>query len=82
MQHALGYRRHHVRCQLDGHPLAPGSDVDEWVRGTLLTAYQERMPADMYERFVERYRDRLGVCVDPAAPFFFSFKRILMWAAR
>jgi trans-aconitate 2-methyltransferase len=56
-------------------------DVVEWVRGTLLTDYEVRMPAAMFERFVARYRERLVETLGDRGPYFFAFKRILLWAA-
>jgi trans-aconitate 2-methyltransferase len=79
--HTLGFRHQHVRLQVYGHSLARGSDVVEWTRGSLLTSYQERLPPDLYDRFLARYRETLAERIDPDAPFFFTFKRILMWAA-
>ena len=79
--HTLGFRRQHVHCRVYGHPLARGDEIVEWTKGSLLTAYQDRMPADLHESFIERYRKALATHVDPASPFFFTFKRILIWAA-
>ena len=53
--------------------------VVEWVRGTLLTDYELRMPATMYGDFVARYRERLNMALGDRRPYFYPFKRILMW---
>lgn len=75
----LGYQRHSVRLQVYGHEL-PGRDaVVEWVKGALLTAYERRMDAAEYERFVDAYRERLFAVLPDTRPLFFSFDRILMW---
>ncbi len=78
----LGYREQHVRLQVYVHHLAKRDDVVEWVKGTLLTDYQRRMPAALFERFLARYRERLLPQLENAQPFFYPFKRILMWATR
>ena len=80
--HALGFREQIVRLQVYGHVLASRADVVEWVKGTLLTAYQARMPEALYPHYLERYRQRLFEAVDDTRPFFYPFKRILFWAAR
>jgi len=56
--------------------------VVEWVKGTLLTDYQSRMPDDVYTRFLELYRERLRPRLSDAQPFFVTYKRILVWAQR
>jgi trans-aconitate 2-methyltransferase len=54
--------------------------VIEWSRGTLLTDYQRRMPAELFERFLAAYRERLLPRLDQRRPYFYAFKRILLWA--
>jgi trans-aconitate 2-methyltransferase len=78
----LGYREQHVRLQVYGHRLPCRDDVVEWVKGTLLTPYKRQLPADLYARFLERYRERLLPRLEDTRPHFFPFKRILLWAAR
>jgi trans-aconitate 2-methyltransferase len=78
----LGFEKQHVRLQVYGHTLASGADVVEWVRGTSLLPYQERLNAPLFEAFLERYRSELSVHVDFDQPYFFAFKRILIWATR
>jgi trans-aconitate 2-methyltransferase len=76
----LGCRDQRVRLQVYGHTLESREGVIEWVKGTLLTDYEKRMPADLYARFLERYRERLLPLLEDARPYFFPFKRILFWA--
>jgi trans-aconitate 2-methyltransferase len=78
----LGYAAQHVRLQIYGHRLAETADVARWVQGTLLTAYESRLPADLYERFFARYRDLLVARLGDTRPYFFAFKRMLLWAQR
>lgn len=77
----LGYQRQHVRLQVYGHTLASRDDVIEWVKGTLLTDYEKRLPAELYADFLQRYRARLLDALEDTRPYFYPFKRILMWAA-
>jgi len=47
------------------------------VEGSLLSEYRRRLPAELYARFVERYRERLFAMVPDERPYFFTFRRIL-----
>ena len=53
-----------------------------WVEGSLLSEYRRRLPADLYPRFVERYREALFAMVPDERPYFFTFRRILACARR
>jgi trans-aconitate 2-methyltransferase len=75
----LGYAAQTVRLQVYGHVLESPDAVVEWVRGGLLTDYESRMPESMYEEFVARYRKRLNVALGDQRPYFYPFKRILLW---
>jgi trans-aconitate 2-methyltransferase len=78
----LGYREQHVRVQVYPHVLENREAVIEWVRGTLLTDYQRRVAPEMWERFLGAYRDELFRHVPDERPFFYPFKRILIWGRR
>ncbi|MBV8529085.1 MAG: methyltransferase domain-containing protein [Candidatus Dormibacteraeota bacterium] len=78
--YALGLRDLHVRLQVYCHELSSTPDVVEWVRGTLLTDYQPRMPEAMFDEYVTRYRQRLLDTLGDQRPYLFAFKRILMRA--
>lgn len=80
--HALGFPLQHVRLQVYGHVLDRRDGVVEWVKGTLLTDYESRLTPALYASFLERYRDRLLPLLDEGSPFFYPFKRILLWARR
>ncbi len=80
--HRLDYREQHVRLQVYGHRLGSRDEVIEWVKGTLLTDYQQRLPADLYAAFLARYRERLLPRLDDSRPYFYPFKRLLIWAER
>lgn len=75
----LGYVRQHVRIQIYPHVLASTHDIVEWVRGTTLTRFARRLPADVFERFVWDYERRLVDVLGDSSPQFFPFRRILMW---
>jgi trans-aconitate 2-methyltransferase len=78
----LGFREQHVRLQVYPHVLESADAIVEWVKGTLLTAYEARLPAALFPAFVDRYRDRLREALGDPRPCFYPFKRILIWARR
>jgi hypothetical protein len=45
----------------------------------VLTAYQERLSEPVFADFLEHYRRELARRIDFAKPYFFTFKRILLW---
>jgi trans-aconitate 2-methyltransferase len=79
---ALGFREQQVRLHVYGHHLESRDQVVEWMKGSLLTDYEKRLPADLFARFLARYREVLMPRLPDTRPHFFPFKRILFWAAR
>jgi trans-aconitate 2-methyltransferase len=75
----LGFTKQHVRIQVYGHPMSSWEEVVQWQKGTLLTTYERRMTAELYNDFVARYRERLGDRLEHARPYLFLFKRVLFW---
>jgi trans-aconitate 2-methyltransferase len=80
--HELGFIPQSVRLQVYGHLLESPDAVVEWVRGTLLTDYESRLSETLYQEFVERYRARLRAALGDQRPYFYPFKRILLWGRR
>jgi len=78
----MGYREQSVRLQVYGHHLESRDAVIEWVRGTLLTDYQQRLSPQTYERYLARYRERLLPQLADTQPYFYAFKRVLIWARK
>ena len=76
--HRLGYARQHVRLQVYGHRLPGTGDVVEWVRGALLTHYESLLGA-RFPEFLLAYRDRLLATLGDEHPFFYTYKRVLLW---
>ncbi len=77
-----GFLDVHVRQQVYVHWLKEPEAVVEWVRGTLLTAWESVLSPDDFGRFLTAYRARLLQVIPDERPFFFPFKRTLMWARR
>ncbi len=77
----LGARAQHVRLQVYGHQLASRDEVVEWTKGTLLTDYQRRLAPALCDAFLDRYRARLLPQLADDRPYFYPFRRLLLWAA-
>jgi trans-aconitate 2-methyltransferase len=74
----LGYESPRVRLHVYLHVLPEPGAVVDWVKGTLLTDYRQRLPDWLYEDFVARYREVLLAELPDERPFPFSFKRVLL----
>lgn len=79
---ALGFAEQHVRLQVYGHHLGATPDVVEWVKGTSLTRFKKVMNPEQYDAFLTEYTRRLVADLGDHAPYFYAFKRILMWARK
>jgi len=79
MLHDLGFAQQHVRLQVYGHVLDSPADVVEWVKGTSLTRFSSAFSPEEFERFVDEYRHRLLAELGSEGPYFYAFKRVLMW---
>jgi trans-aconitate 2-methyltransferase len=79
--HELGFQRQHVRMEVYGHLLHSSRDVVEWVKGTLLTDYERRLNPGDYARFLTDYAVRLLSEIGDVHPYFYTYKRILIWGS-
>ena len=77
-----GFQEVHVRQQVYIHWLESPEAVVEWVKGTLLTAWRRALSPVDFEVFLRVYRTRLLQTLPNERPFFFPFKRTLMWARK
>lgn len=78
--HELGFVDQHVRLQVYPHLLGTSHDVVEWVRGTTLTRFQKRLEPALFDEFIVAYDKALIERIGEHEPYFFPFRRILMWA--
>ena len=77
-----GFREPKVRLIVYSHVLAGRDQVVEWVKGTLLTEYARHLPPDLFDPFVDAYRNRLVPRLEVGQPFLYPFKRIVCWGQR
>lgn len=62
--------------------LMPDADaVAEWTSGTTLVPYFERLPKELHEPFLERYKEKLRL-LWPSGPVYYTFRRILFTACK
>jgi len=54
----------------------------EWTKGTSLTRFRPLLSPELFDAFVDRYRERLVSVLGDHKPYFYAFKRILFWAQR
>jgi trans-aconitate 2-methyltransferase len=76
-----GFDAPSCRMEIYGHPMASGAEVVEWTRGSLLTAYQEKLSPGDFSRFVDTYRRELLAEIGEGS-YFYAFKRILLWGRK
>ncbi|MFA6914879.1 MAG: methyltransferase domain-containing protein [Parachlamydiales bacterium] len=76
------FHKQAVRLQIYPHILESTESVLEWVKGTLLTYYQSRLPPDVFEEFLATYKYRIIAYFGEQRPFFYPFRRILMWGSK
>jgi trans-aconitate 2-methyltransferase len=80
--HALGFVDQHVRLQVYGVVLDETADLVEWMKGTSLTRFERVLDAATYDDLVNSYRARVLAELGDQRPYFFAFKRILLWGRR
>jgi len=78
--HELRFVDQHVRLQVYGHLLDSTAAVVEWTMGTNLTRFRPLLGDAELARFLEHYRARLVAELGDRRPYFYAFKRILLWA--
>lgn len=76
---SLGFGDQQVRLQVYAHHLGSTAAVVEWVKGTTLTRFKEPLGPDRWPQFVDAYRERLLSVLGDHSPFFYPFKRLLLW---
>lgn len=75
----LGFKKQKIFLRVYGHELESREGVIEWVKGTLLTYFKSRLSEADYNNFLVQYRARLFAQLPDDKPFFYPFKRILIW---
>ena len=79
--HRIGLREQVVQLRVYGHELASREEVIEWVKGSLLTAYEARL-GGLYPAFLSRYREQLLPLLEEERPYFYTYPRVFLWAQK
>ncbi len=79
--HACGAVEQVVLEKIYPHLLPDPDSMVEWVRGTALVPYLERLEPDLREAFLERCRVSLAAQFQER-PVFYGFNRILIWGCK
>jgi trans-aconitate 2-methyltransferase len=78
----LGAADQHVRLQVYPHHLESVGAVVEWIKGSSLTRFTKLLDPVLGVQFVEAIRTRVVDTLGEQSPYFYPFKRILMWARK
>jgi trans-aconitate 2-methyltransferase len=78
------YSEQNVRLQIYGHRMQRADAVVDWVLGSVFSWYRARLVEPIYQQFVAEYRLRLlgELGLPPEAPYFYTYRRLLLWATR
>lgn len=82
MLHESGFTIQQISVQVYGHVLPETRSISDWVQGSLLTPYRERLSSETYSEFIEAYELRLIEQLGDHHPCFYPFKRLLIWGRR
>ncbi len=78
----LGFTRTNIRIQVYPHRLSEGAAVADFLSGSLLTGYRQRLSPARYREFLAEYRRRVGAALGEGAPYLYAFERLLFWGRR
>jgi trans-aconitate 2-methyltransferase len=76
----LGFTEQSVSLKVYPQVMDSRDGVVEWVRGSMLTYFQSRLTPEDFSDFVSEFEERLFKILPDDEPFFYPFKRVLMWA--
>ncbi|HEY7724180.1 MAG TPA: methyltransferase domain-containing protein [Anaeromyxobacteraceae bacterium] len=80
--HGAGLAEVDVQLRIYCHLLDGPEAVVEWVKGTVLNEWRERLPEALWQPFLERYRERLTAALPASRPTLYTYRRVLFRAAR
>lgn len=78
----LGFSRTHVRLQVYPHRLEEGATVADFLSGSLLTGYRQRLSPARYRDFLAEYRRRVAAALGEGKPYLYALERLLFWGRR
>lgn len=75
-----GCPQQNVNLHVYPHEMPGYEAVIEWIRGTYLTAYESRLPADLWAQYLAEYTRRLEAEFGSKRPYLYTYPRIMLWA--
>lgn len=79
--YASGFRDQNCVIKVYGHPMKAGSEVIEWVKGTTLTKIEKKLDPTEFKKYLEIYSEKI-LSVIGKGSYFYTFKRMLLWAEK
>lgn len=79
--HEVGFNRQRVRLEVYSHELPATESLIDWLDGTSLTRLRSWLTDELYRKYLAELRSELFVRIGAKRPYFFAFKRILMWGS-
>jgi trans-aconitate 2-methyltransferase len=76
----LGASAQVVRLEVYGMQMRDTDEVADWTGGTALNRVRAVLDPERFDEFDRRYRQLLRDELGDPQPYFYAFKRILMWA--
>jgi len=80
--YAAGLRDLTVRLEVYLHELPGPEAVVEWVKGTLLNDWKERLSEGLWVCYLSRYQERLSAALPGERPYLYTYRRVLMAGTR
>lgn len=80
--HDLGFPELRARLEVYCHLLESRDKVVDWLMGTTLTPIRERLDDAAWASYLQRFREALLPQLEDTRPYFYTFKRVLVWASR
>ncbi len=77
----LGAEAQVVQEKVYPHVLNDATGMVEWVKGTALVPYLERLSPELQGQWLDVYTQRLADAY-PQTPVFYGFRRLLIWARK
>lgn len=77
----LGAEAQVVMEKVYPHVLADATGMVEWVKGTALVPYLDRLSPELQSQWLQIYTQRLQMAY-PQTPVFYGFRRLLIWARK
>ena len=78
----LGLKEQDVHLRVYTHELPNVAAVVEWVKGSVLTAYEKRLTPSVFSDFVKEYEKRLYAELGDPKPFHYTFRRVFIWGRK